>query len=128
MGRNRGFHLIFISPSRTCLPIHSKKQDGGASLHQEDRPGFGCAEREWTKQEQAEDPVQQNRAGLCRALAARVCGNAVRAHEIESTQFEELLPLGHEAEIVDPELTTDRTAFRQAPDTQHQQFAIVSRW
>ena len=52
--------------------------------------------------------------------------SAGRAHEIESTRFEGLLPLGREAEIVDPELTTDRTAFRQAPDMQHQQSAIVS--
>ena len=37
-----------------------------------------------------------------------------------------LLPFGHEAEIVDPELTTDRTAFRQTPDAQHQQPAIGS--
>ncbi len=37
-----------------------------------------------------------------------------------------LLPFGREAEIVDPELTTDRTTFRQTPDVQDQQFAIAA--
>src|SRR5579863_673020 len=36
-----------------------------------------------------------------------------------------LVALGGQAEIVDPELTTDRTASRQAPDMQHEQLAIV---
>src|SRR5258708_30197017 len=38
-----------------------------------------------------------------------------------------LLSLGYEAEIVDPELTTDGTPRRQAADVQHQQLAIVRR-
>src|ERR1700683_2424208 len=37
------------------------------------------------------------------------------------------MPFGHEAEIVDPELTTDGTSFRQSTDVQYQQPAIVGR-
>ena len=117
-------HLAF----KNLLADPEQKQGRRAGLHQEDRPGFGRAEGERSKQEQTEDAVEQNRAGLFRVSASRVRGGAVCAHEIESMQFEGLLPFRHETEIVDPELTTDRTAFRHAPDAQYQQSAVVSRW
>src|SRR5580693_8365293 len=53
-------------------------------------------------------------------------GIGSHAHEIESAGFEGLLPLGHEAEIVDPELTTDGTARRQAADVQDEKSGIGS--
>src|SRR5580700_2845194 len=59
-------------------------------------------------------------------------GSAGCVHEIdveikksvESNHSEELLPLGREVKIVDPELTTDRTAFWQSPNPQHEQAGI----
>src|SRR5580700_7714943 len=42
-------------------------------------------------------------------------------------KFDVLIPFDHEAEIVDPELTTDGTSLRQSTDVQNQQPAIVGR-
>ena len=115
MGRTAGFRLIFISPSRTCLPIHNRNRAAETDLHHEDRPGFHRAESQRPKHQQTKESVEQHSAGSGREFAATAFGNEVCAHAIETLRFEEL-SLGHEAEIVDPELTTDRTTFRQAPD------------
>jgi hypothetical protein len=61
---------------------------------------------------------------LIRGSAAWV--PTIDAHEIESIWCEDLLPLGYEMEIIDPELTTDRTSFRQPPDVEYQEFAILA--
>ncbi len=61
-------HHLFSDPEQ--------KQGGGARLHHEDRPWFHRTEGERSKQEQAEDAVQQNLLGLRRAFAAINGGNA----------------------------------------------------
>ena len=62
---------------------------------------------------------KQSLLGSCREFAAMNVGHAGRAHENECIWVERLLAFGRQAEIVDPELTTDRTPLRQAPNVQY---------
>src|SRR5271166_3191180 len=123
MGRNRGFHLIFISPSRTSLPIHKRnKAAEPASIRKIDQ-GSTAPKASGPNKSRPKTPYSRT-VPACSARLMRGFAVPVALMRL-NLPFERLLTLGYEAEIVDPELTTDRTSFRQAPDVQYQQSAIV---
>src|SRR5229473_312102 len=125
MGRNRGFHLIFISPSRICFPIQSRNKAADPVSNR--RIDQGSTAPNASGPNRSKPKVPYSSALPAWSAARRWLGFMLWAlMRLNLPEGEELRPLGHEVEIVDPELTTNRTSFRQTPDVEYHEPGILS--
>ena len=119
---------------------HQKEQQG-ASFEDEGRPMIDGSKGKRTKHEQPEGPVKQEsiqggvghspQPGLHLAKASHPSGAGVGSFHFVSGAA---IGFSHgclggfpdDTKIIDPELTTDRTARRKPPNVQYHQFAVGS--
>src|SRR6266852_2462849 len=122
------FHLA-INP---LLGEPEQYQQSGAGFEGENRPGFDGSERDWPEHEQAEGAPEQDGSQAGRPQASVGLLDDGCSHENDcfpdglglTLLLLLLVLLLLEAKVVDPELTTDRTAHRNAADVQNYELAI----
>src|SRR5271166_2157109 len=100
MGRNRGFHLIFISLSRTCLPIQTRnKAAEPASIRRIDQ-GSTAPKASGPNKSKPKTPYS-NAVPACAARLLRGFALVrVGPMRLKVPKFWDLVLLGQEAEIV----------------------------